>query len=71
MRVKSGYNQTELAKKLNIGQTTLSGYETEATNPCFEMIERISNQCNFDIVFIDRETKEQITTSNINRKDIC
>ena len=70
MRIKGGYKQKELAKELNIGQTTLSGYETEYSNPRFDMIEKIANQCHFDVVFIDRETKEQITTGNIRRKDI-
>lgn len=70
MRKEKNLNQTQLAKKLNIAQTTLSGYETKYSNPTFEAIEKISNICDFEIIFRNKYTKEEITTSNINRKEI-
>lgn len=70
MRVTNGYNQMDLAKKLNLAQTTLSGYETHYSNPDFETIERIANTCNFDILFYNRKTKEYFKIKDIERKDI-
>ena len=68
MRMQKKLNQTELAKTLNIAQTTLSGYETKYSNPTFEIIEKIANCCDYEIVFRNRKTKEEITTENIQRK---
>ena len=47
MRTEKGFRQTELAKELNIAQTTLSGYETQYSNPDFKMIEEIAELCGF------------------------
>ena len=68
MRVQKKLNQIELAQSLNIAQTTLSGYETKYSNPTFEMIEKIANSCDYEIVFRNKKTKEEITTNNIERK---
>ncbi len=68
MRVQKKLNQIELAQSLNIAQTTLSGYETKYSNPTFEMIEKIANSCDYEIVFRNKKTKEEITTNNIGRK---
>ena len=68
MRMQKKLNQTQLAKTLNIAQTTLSGYETKYSNPTFEIIEKIANYCDYEIVFRNRKTKEEITTENIQRK---
>ena len=70
MRHSSGLNQTELAKNLNIAQTTLSGYETQYSNPDFQMIDRIAKICGFEIIFRKKKTHEEFTVDNIERKDI-
>lgn len=69
MRLDNNFNQTELASKLLIAQTTLSGWERGYRQPTFESIEKIANNCNYSIVFQNNDTKEIITTSNIKRKD--
>lgn len=68
MRIQKKLNQTQLAKLLNIAQTTLSGYETKYSNPTYEIIEKIANICDYEIIFRNKRTKEEITTSNIERK---
>ena len=68
MRKASGMSQTELAKKLNIAPSTLSGYETKYVKPNFEIIEQIAKQCEYDIVFVDKNSGEKITTKNIGSK---
>lgn len=70
MRISSGLNQTELAKNLNIAQTTLSGYETHYSNPDFEMIEKIAELCGFEVIFRKKKTHEEFSVNNIERKDI-
>lgn len=70
MRVSNNMNQTELAKKLNIAQTTLSGYETHYSNPDFAMIEKIANICGFEILFKKKDSNENFSVSGIERKDI-
>ncbi len=70
IRVNKGLKQSELAEKLNIAQTTLSGYETNYSNPKFEIIEEFANNCDYEIVFRNKKTKEEITTDSIKRKDI-
>lgn len=70
MRISCGKNQTELAKSLNIAQTTLSGYETHYSNPDFEMIEKIAELCGFEIIFKKKKTQEEFSVNSIERKDI-
>lgn len=69
IRKQKGLNQKQLAQMLNIAQTTLSGYETKYSNPTFEVIEKIANNCDYEIVFRNKKTKEEITSKNIERKD--
>ncbi len=70
MRIQKGFKQRQLAKILNIAQTTLSGYETKYSNPTFEFIEKIANNCDYEIIFRNKNTKEEITTKNIERKEL-
>lgn len=61
MRKASGFSQIELSQKLGIAQATLSGYETNSSMPNFDTVYKIAHLCEFDIVFVDRnsgETKE-------------
>lgn len=68
MRVKRNYSQDDLAKILNVNQTTLSGWERGYREPTFEIIERIARICNFKILFKDKE--ETFELNQLNRKDI-
>ena len=70
IRTDKGLKQSELAEKLNIAQTTLSGYETNYSNPKFEIIEEFANNCDYEIVFRNKKTKEEIITDSIKRKDV-
>ena len=70
IRKENNLTQKQLAQNLNIAQTTLSGYETNYSNPTFEEIEKIANNCNYEIIFSNKNTKEELTTNNIDRKEI-
>ena len=67
LRKSKGLKQKDLATKCNIAISTISGYETKYSQPTFEMIEKIANECDFDIIFKNRITKEEVTTKNIAR----
>ncbi len=70
IRTDKGLKQSELAEKLNIAQTTLSGYETNYSNPRFEIIEEFADNCDYEIIFRNKKTKKEITTKSIKRKDV-
>ena len=70
MRRTANLNQQELAKKMNVAPTTISGYETDYSQPRFDIIEEIADKCGFDVEFINRKTKQVITTKNIDREEI-
>lgn len=70
MRKEKKIKQTELAKILNIGQSTLSDYENQKISIDFETIEKIARICDYEIVFENNITGNKITTKNIKRKDI-
>ena len=70
LRVSKGLTQEELSKMLNIGRSTLSDYEREKTDINFETLEKLAEICDFEIVFKNKNTKEEITSKNVNRKDI-
>lgn len=70
MRNYKNLKQSELAKELNIAQTTLSGYETHYSNPDFAMIERIADICGFEILFKNKETEHILKLSDLTRKDV-
>ena len=66
MRRTANLNQQELAKEINVAPTTISGYETDYSQPKFDIIEEIADKCGFDVEFINRKTKQVITTKNID-----
>lgn len=70
MRRKANITQSDLAKKCNIANTTLSGYESNYREPTFETIEKIANECGYEITFTNKNTKEVLSSKNIDRKEI-
>lgn len=69
MRKSKHLKQVDLAQKLNIAQTTLSGYETQYSNADFATIEKIANLCDFEIIFRNKLTKEEFSVETIEGKD--
>ncbi len=63
MRTSAGLSQVELSTSLGIAQNTLSGYETNYSQPNYDMVEKIAAICEFDIVFVDRNSSESIKTN--------
>lgn len=70
MRKQKKMKQTDLIKIINVGQSTLSDYETEKVSIEFSMIEKIASICDYDIYFKNRITKEEFKVQDLERKDI-
>lgn len=70
MRNQNQMNQTEISKVINVARNTVSQYETETIQPTFETIEKIANNCGYDIYFINRKSKERFKAKDMERKDI-
>lgn len=64
----SKQSQLELAKKCNISNSTLCGYETGYREPNFNTLNKIAEECGFKIKFINKEN-ETLTLENIKRKE--
>ncbi len=60
IRESSGFSQQQLAQKLGVSQTTVSGYETGYSRPNIDMIVKIANICEYDLLFQDRNSEETI-----------
>lgn len=67
LRKSKKLKQSEVASIANIAVSTLSGYETNYSQPTFEMIEKIADICGYDIIFRDRKTEYEVTSKNIDR----
>lgn len=70
MRRKANLKQQVLASRCNIAPTTLSGYENSYREPTFNIIEKIANECGYEILFKNTKNNEVLTSKNINRKEI-
>ncbi len=70
MRKDSNYNQEHISKYINVGRTTLSDYEREKTAINFDLIEKIAECCDYEIIFKNKKTNETWTTKDLKRKDI-
>ena len=68
MRIQNNISQEKLSLITNIGRSTISDYEREKTDINFENINRIAELCDYEIIFRNKNTKEEITVKNIERK---
>ena len=60
MRRASGMKQGELASKVGIALSTLSGYETGNSQPNFDTVNKIAQECEFELIFRDKNSGEEI-----------
>lgn len=63
-----GLTQLEIGKKLNLAENTISNYETEYSSPNFDTIKKFLDVCNFDIQFIDKDTKKVYTVEELSKE---
>lgn len=70
MRKIKGLKQSDISKITNIPQNTLSQYENEKIQPTFEIIEKIANICDYEIIFKNKIDNTILSSKNINRKEV-
>lgn len=71
IRLKQKLRQEDIAKIIGIQSNTYSDWERGRTQKiAFDDIEKIASICSYEIVFRDKNTKEEITTKNIDRKEL-
>lgn len=70
MRKNANLSQEQISKVCGFARNTISQYETGTLQPDFKTIERIANECGYDITFTNNKTKQVLTTKNIEREEI-
>ncbi|MDL2218225.1 helix-turn-helix domain-containing protein, partial [Christensenellaceae bacterium OttesenSCG-928-M15] len=60
MREEAGLSQKQLADKLEVARTTISGYELGRNIPNFNTVKAIAKICDFEIIFKDTNNEEII-----------
>ena len=63
-----GLTQSNIGDELNLADNTISNYETEYSNPNFDTIKKIINVCDFEIQFIDKETKKVYSIDELSKE---
>lgn len=70
MRKEKGLSQEQISKLIGYARNTISQYETETLQPEFYTIEKIANECDFEIYFKNKNTKKEYKLKDLERKDI-
>lgn len=70
MRLQKRIKQEDMAKLLNIGQSTLSDYENEKISINYDTIEKIAKKCDYTIIFKNNLTNEKWQVKDLKRKDV-
>ena len=70
VRKQKGIKQDTVAKRLEIGRTTIASYEQGYREPTFETIQRIVNCCGYEIFFINKDTNDCFRTIDIDRNEV-
>ena len=70
MRTQRNFKQDELAKLVNLDQTTLSKYELEKRDITFKTLESVARTCDFEVIIKDLKTNQEFKLSDLKRKDI-
>jgi len=63
-----GLTQEKLGKELNIANNTISNYENEECNPAFSTIKRITDVCDFEIQFVDKQNNKVYTIEELSKE---
>lgn len=70
MRKSNNLSQEQISKLVGYARNTISQYETETIQPDFKTIEKIANECDYEIIFYNKKLNKTLTTKNINREEI-
>lgn len=68
MRKENHLKQIDLAKKIGVGNSTISQYETESRQATFDVIEKIAKECGYKVYFESKSNK--FSANDLRRKDL-
>ena len=73
-----GLTQSNVGDELNLADNTISNYyhkklwtkcyQTEYSNPNFDTIQKFIKVCDFEIQFVDKETKKVYTIDELSKE---
>lgn len=71
LRLLNGYNQVELAKKLEITKQTVSNWENNNIQPSIEMLEALANLFSVSTDYLlGRESKRSLDSTGLSNLQI-
>lgn len=70
MRKNANLSQEQISKVCGFARNTISQYETGTLQPDFKTIEKIANECGYEIIFNNKKTKHILSTTNIDREEL-
>lgn len=68
-RLRAGLSQKEVAKKVGVADTTISSYELCKTKPEFDLFVSILKECNFELLFINKNNNDKKMTLDELHRD--
>ncbi len=70
MRKSNKLSQEQISNLVGYARNTISQYETGTIEPDFKTIEKIANQCGYEILFINKEKGITLNSKNIDRNEL-
>ena len=67
MRITKGLKQSELAKKIKLADSTFAHYESDYRAITLETAKNIAKACDFEIVFVDKNTGKSYKFEDVQR----
>lgn len=68
IRKMKGLTQKQISNKLNLAENTISNYETEISNPTFNVINKIANICDFEIQFVNKKNNKTYSIKELSKE---
>ena len=67
MRLEAKLRQTDLSRELNVSDSTLAHYESEYWYVSLEMVDKIANACEFEMIFVNKRNKKVYGFKDVER----
>ena len=69
MRKRNNIKQQQISDIVGVVRNTISQYEMETSQPTFDVIEKIANECGYKIYFESIDGTDKFESKDINCKD--
>lgn len=68
IRKTRGLTQKQIGKKLNLAENTISSYETENSNPTFDIIYNFFRVCEYELQVVDKRSKKVYNIEELSKE---